>query len=488
MSDISRGFFWSGIERFSIQGISFLLSIIIARIVSPSAYGLIVMVQVFMSFFQIFIEGGFANALIQKQNRTEVDYNTVFIFNMIVATGLYLIMFFAAPIIADFYEEPQLTKITRVISLNLILSSLSIVQKTRLTIILDFKTQTKAGLIAVLISGVIGVVCAYRGMEVWALVIQSLLSQTLITLSLFVLSKWTPRFCFSKQSFVTLFRYGSKFLGTNILTSIYLNIYNLVIGKKYTSAELAYYNRAFTLSQFPSTSISDVMNRVIFPVLSRVQDDREKLVEGYFKYLHLSHYIILPLMGLMVVLAQPLVEVVLTEKWLPMVPYLRLFCLNFMLYPIIQQSANPVAAIGHVAILFRYQIIKRIISFVILFTTIGLGINAICAGIFLNSCIEAVLSIYVERKEIGIGFRRQLSSQLDVILLTIGICAIAYGITLLFSMPILQLLVGGGVGVILYLCMTMILNMQEKSYIMSFLTTVNTRFDSKCSNNGEENG
>ena len=159
-----------------------------------------------------------------------------------------------------------------------------------------------------------------------------------------------------------------------------------------------------------------------------------------------------------------------------------------MLYPIIQQSANPVAAIGHVAILFRYQIIKRIISFVILFTTIGLGINAICAGIFLNSCIEAVLSIYVERKEIGIGFRRQLSSQLDVILLTIGICAIAYGITLLFSMPILQLLVGGGVGVILYLCMTMILNMQEKSYIMSFLTTVNTRFDSKCSNNGEENG
>lgn len=475
MSQVSRGFVWSAAERFSIQGISFLLSIIIARIVSPSSYGLIVMIQVFMSFSQLFIDSGFTKALIQKKDRSDVDYNTAFIFNLATAIFIYLILYITAPFIADFYNEPQLTIITRIISLNLIFSSLSLVQKTRLTINLDFKTQTKAGLIAVIVSGIAGIICAYSGMEVWALIVQGLLSQIIISLSLIYFSHWIPKFQFSKKSFIGLFSYGSRLLANNMLTSLYINIFNLVIGKKYTPADLAFFNRAFTLSQFPSVNISEVLNRVIFPILTKVQDDREKLKKCYFKYLHLSHYIILPLMGLTIVLAYPLIEVVLTSKWLPTSLYLQLFCFNFMLYPIIQQSSNPVAAIGRVGILLRFEIVKRSLAVLILIAMIRLGIPAICVGIVISTFLEACINVYVLKKEIGIRYRDLLNSQLDVILVTLCVCLMVYIITAMMTGPLCKLIFGCIVGLILYILGTFIFNFQEKKYYIQVLQSIRVR-------------
>lgn len=479
MSQVSRGFAWSAVERFSIQGISFLLSIIIARIVSPSAYGLIVMIQVFLSFSQLFIDSGFANALIQKKDRDETDYCTVFLFNMGVAIFLYLVFFFAAPLIANFYEEPQLKSITRVISLNLIFSSLSIVQKTRLTINLDFKTQTKAGLIAVIISGTIGVICAYNGLEVWALVIQGLINQLLISASLMYFSRWRPKLIFSTQSFKRLFSFGSKLMLSNILTSIYVNISNLVIGKKYTSADLAFYNRGFTLSQFPSVNISDIMNRIIYPVLTKVQDDMAALREAYLKYLHLAHYVVLFLMGLLIVLADPLVNVLLTPKWAEAVPYLQIFCLNFMFYPIQQQASNPVAAIGHSGILLKYQMLKRGVSLAILIYTIMISVRAVCWGIVVSSIFEAVINVVICRKEIGVGFRAHVKSQMDVVLSVVGVCAVVYFVTLLIPSPVWKLIVGGVLGVVLYLGTTYLFNMQEKTYIANTVNSIQSRISAK---------
>ncbi len=467
MSQISKGFYWSAIEKFSIQGISFVLSIIIARIVSPSAYGLIVMIQVLLSFSQLFIDSGFANALIQKKDRNDIDYCTVFIFNMGVAIFLYMLFFLTAPLIANFYDEPQLKTITRVISLNLIFSSLSIVQRTRLTIILDFKTQTKAGLLGVIISGSIGIVCAYCGMEVWALVIQGLVNQIIVSLTLMVFSRWRPRLLFSIQSFKSLFSFGSKLMLSNILTSIVMNINSLVIGKKYTSADLAFYNRGFSLSQFPSVNFSDVLNRIIFPVLSRVQDDKESLKREYLKYLHLSLYIILPMMGLLIVLAKPLIEVLLTPKWVDAVPYLQIFCLNFMFYPIIQQSTNPVAAIGHSGILLKYQLLKRGVSLSILLYTITISISAICWGMVIGSCFEAIINILVCRKEIGVGIREYIKTQFDVIIAVIVVCGSVLLASSFIVTPLLNLLVCGTLGVILYMIITFIFDMREKEYIIN---------------------
>lgn len=479
MSQVSKGFFWSAVERFSIQGISFLLSIIIARIVSPSAYGLIVMIQVFLSFSQLFIDSGFTNALIQKKDRDETDYCTVFFFNMGVAILLYVLFFFSAPLIAIFYEEPQLKTITRVISLNLILSSLSIVQKTRLTINLDFKTQTRAGLMAVIISGTVGVICAYSGLEVWALVIQGLLNQLLISLALMYLSRWRPKPIFSFLSFKRLFSFGSKLMFANILTNIYINISNLIIGKKYTSADLAFYNRGFTLSQFPSVNISDVMNRIIYPVLSKVQDDMIALREAYLKYLHLAHYVVLFLMGLLIVLAEPLIAFLLTPKWLDAVPYLRIFCINFMLYPILQQTSNPVAAIGHSGVLLKYQLLKRGVSLVVLIYTLTVSIQAVCWGIVVSSIFEAVVNLFIVRKEIGVGFRVHFKTQIDVVLAVSAVCVLVYFVSQLIPDALWKLVVGGVLGTALYVSATFVFNMQEKMYIVNAISGVRARITTK---------
>ena len=479
MSQVSKGFIWSAVERFSIQGVSFLLSIIIARIVSPSAYGLIVMIQVFLSFSQLFIDSGFTNALIQKKDRNDTDYCTVFIFNMGVAIFLYLVFFFAAPFIANFYEEPQLKTITRVISLNLIFSSLSIVQKTRLTINLDFKTQTRAGLIAVITSGTIGVICAFSGLEVWALVIQGLINQLLISIALMYFSHWRPKPIFSVQSFKRLFSFGSKLMLANILTSIYVNISNLIIGKKYTSADLAFYNRGFSLSQFPSVNISEIMNRIIYPVLTKVQDDMAALREAYLKYLHLAHYVVLFLMGLLIVLAEPLITFLLTPKWLEAVPYLQIFCINFMLYPILQQSSNPVAAMGHSGILLKYQLLKRGVSLAILIYTLTISIQAICWGIVASSFFEAVVNLFIVRKEIGVGFKAHLKSQLDVIVAVVAVCVVVYFVTALIPGALWKLVTGGVIGLALYLGATYLFNMQEKAYIVNTIDSVRARISAK---------
>lgn len=472
MSKVARGFVWSGIERFSIQGIGFLLSILIARIVSPSSYGLIVMIQVFLSFSQIFLDGGFANALIQKKDRSAIDYYTVFLFNLAVAVGLYALFFFAAPYIASFYNESQLTSLTRVISLSLILSSLSIVQRAKLTIELDFKTQTKAGILAVIISGICGVVCAYSGMEVWALVIQSLISQIVISFSLMYFSRWTPRLQFSTESFKKMFSYGSKLMASNLITGIYINLANLIIGKKYSAADLAYYNRGFTLTQFPSANIAEVMNRIIFPVLTSLQDDKKKLIEAYEKYLHLSNYIILPLMMLLIVLAHPLIEILLTEKWLPAVPYIQIYSLNFMLYAVMLQTGNPVSAIGHSGILLKYQFVKRSVSFMLLIATVGISVKAVCWGVFVSSVFEVIINMYVLRKEIGVGFRKQIKPQMDVVLSVgiMGICVFLW--TLITQSAFLQLFIGSLIGMLTYLSITFLFNLREKDMIQQLCARV----------------
>ena len=467
MGNVAKGFLWSSIEKFSVQGISLVLSIIIARIISPDDYGLIAMVQVFTSFFQIFIDGGFANALIQKKNRTDIDYQTAFLFNLAVAVLLYFVLFFCAPMIAGFYEEPQLTTLTRVVALNLIISSLSIVQRARLTIELDFKTQSKASILATVVSGVAGIYCAYSGWGVWALVTQSLLSSVLISTSLMFFSKWVPKLQFSKNSFVGLFGFGSKLMASNILTSLFINLGNLLIGKKYAATSLAYYNRGFTLSQYPSTMVAESLNRVIFPELSRVQDDRKRLTERYFKYLHLSNFIILPLMVMLIAFARPLVEILLTEKWLPAVPYIQIMSLNFVFYPWIQQSGNPIAAIGHSGVLFRYQFVKRGLNLLILFIAVIISVKAICWGCVIGSIIEAGINSYLLKKELRIGYRAQIKAQIDVYFAALLVGILLFAWTAVVHNVYVQLFCGGILALLLYWCAISLLKMREKEYILA---------------------
>lgn len=266
---------------------------------------------------------------------------------------------------------------------------------------------------------------------------------------------------------------------SNILTSIYFNVINLVIGKKYTSADLAFYNRGFNLSLFPASILSDALNRVIFPVLTQVQDDLNTLRREYLKYLHLTHYIILPLMGLLLVLAEPLIEILLTPKWLGAVPYLQIFCLNFMLYPIQQQAGNPVAALGHSGILLKAQLLKRIVTFGILIITLTISIPAVCWGILLSSIFEALVNVRICRKEIGVGIRAHLRSLADVILTVAVICISVYFLTSFISNALMKLLIGGTLGVVLYLLATWVFNFREKEYLANAFIFVKSKRGNK---------
>lgn len=479
MSRVGRSFWWSATERFSAQGISFILSTIIARMVAPSSYGLIVMVQTFLTLSQSLIEGGFSNALIQKKDSDDIDFCTVYIFNIVTAVCIYLLLFFLAPIIASVYDEIRLISIIRIISINLIISSFSIVQRTRLIIELDFKTQTKASILAVIISGTVGMICAYYGLETWALVIQSLINQLITTVALLFFSRWKPKLIFSVQSFKNLFNFGSKLMINNILTSIYLNTTNLVIGKKYSPTDLAFYNRGFSLSQFASTNISDVMNRVIYPVLVKVQDDMDSLKKEYLKYLHLSYYIVLPMMAGGFVLAKPLIEVFLTSTWLQTVPYFQLFCLNFMFYPLQLQTGNPIIAIGKSGVILNAQIVKRTFSLVTLIITLTIGVSAVCWGILISSAFEAFVNILICRKEIGIGFGIHIKTLSDIILSVAIMCFLVFFVTAYVSSPILKLIIGTTSGAIFYLLGTWLFNIYEKEYLVMIINKIKQHIKNK---------
>lgn len=286
------GVLWSAIERFSLQGVQFIINVLMARLLLPSDYGMIGMLAVFLQISQTFIDSGFSDALVQKKDRTETDLSTVFYFNIVISVLLYLLLFIGAPFIAQFYHMPELTLVTRIVMLNLIFSSFAAVPKIILVIKIDFKTQSKISLISAVVSGGIGITMAYKGYGVWSLVFQSLLNILLITFLSFYYINWRPLKTFSKDSFQNLFSFGSKLLFSRLIHALYYNLYAIVIGRRYSSAELGYYTRAEQFAIFPSGNINAIISRVTFPILSSIQDDDERLASAYRKYIKLASFLI----------------------------------------------------------------------------------------------------------------------------------------------------------------------------------------------------
>lgn len=465
MSKISKGFFWSGVDYFSVQGISFAISIIIARLVSPSAYGVVVMVQVFMAFAQLFIDGGFKGALIHKKDRTDADYYTVFIFNMVIAVTLYFIIFALSPYIAKFYNEPKLTNLTRVISLNLIFSSLSITQLIKLQAVLDFKTQAKARTTSVIISGAIGVYCAYKGMEVWALVIQSVSSTLLSSIMLMFYSHWMPKLIFSMKSFRNLFGFGSKLLFTDFLTTCYIQITNLVIGKVYSPAQLAYYNKGFSISILPSASIMEVLGRTIYPIYCDLQNNKYELNIAYRKYLRLSCLAIFPILILICVLSKPLIVVLLTNKWVETAPLLSIFCISFIVYPYLYNCGNYSLALGYAGLNAKASIIKRIFSFVLMISALYINVTAVAISIVISNVIEMYISLRIAKISGGISVWKQLGYTKDLFGISILTALSTLSVLFLFDNCYLQLIIGGFVGIIVFVGSIFIFKIEENKFI-----------------------
>ena len=449
-SQLLHGVAWNFVEKFLIRGVSFFIGIILARLLSPSDYGLIGMLAVFISISGVFIEGGLAKALIQRKDCQDIDFSTAFLTNVGMSLVIYLIMFISAPWIADFYDEPILIPLTRILSLNFIFGSFNIVQRAKLMSVVDFKSLAQINVISTIASGLVGIGMAYCGAGVWALVGKTLCS-TIVLIVLFpIYSNWTPSIKFSKDSFRQLFGFGSKLMVTGIYSVILNNISTICIGRYYKSSQLGFYSRASQFSEMISSTTFDVLGNVTFPVLSHLQDDREKLIAVYRKSLFLTAQIIFPIMILCALLARPMVLILLTEKWLPCVVLMQWLFFARMFTPLSAININILNAIGRSDLFMKLDFSKAPLIIAVLAITIPISVEAITIGSFCTSFICFFINAYLPGKLFGYGAFRMIYDW-RYIFLSLGVMVIVVLLFLHFVTNVwLQLLGGGIVGVVVY--------------------------------------
>ena len=465
----TKGLFWSSVERFSNQGVQFVFSIILARLLSPSDYGIIAMVTIFFAVAQSFVDSGFSNALVRKTDRVEEDLSTCFYFNIGVGIIAYIVLFLIAPLVANFYSQPILSPIIRITGLGVILNSLCVVQQALFTIKIDFKSQAKITLSATVISGIVGIILAYQGYGIWALVWQGVASSIVRMGLLWLMSKWRPRTGFSKSSFNYLFGYGSKLLASGLLDTIYNNIYPIVIGKFYNPAQLGNYSRALGWAQLPSANITSILQRVTFPVLSAIQDDTLRLQNSYRRLLKLSAFIVFPLMMGLAAIASPLIRVILTAKWDGCVLYLQILCFALMLYPIHAINLNLLQVKGRSDIFLRLEIIKKIIGVVILIITIPLGITAMCLGMVFSSIICLIVNTYYTSRFIDVGLLTQLKDLRIILINSLVMGGGIYILTSFIDVEGLKLVMGIVIGFLLYFIGSFYFSKAELQEVISLI-------------------
>ena len=464
-----KGVMWSSIDRFSTQGIQFVFSILIARQLLPSDYGVVAMLGIFLAVSQTFIDSGFGTALIRKIDRTDTDFSTVFYFNIVVAAFFYLVLWFAAPYIAAFYEIPLLEDVTRVVALTLIFSSLSGVQNAKLSIAIDFKTRAKISVSVTLLTGAIGLWMAYNGYGVWALVVQSVFASLLGTVLLWCLVRWIPKRTFSWQSFREMFSFGSKLLASALLDTIYNNMYTLIIGKFFSSATLGLYSRASSLARYPSSNITGVLQGVTFPVLSSIQNEPERLAGAYKRFLRLSAFVIFPSMIGLAAVADPLIRLVLTDKWEGCIYLLQIVCFSMMWYPIHAINLNLLQVKGRSDFFLKVEIIKKIQGVLILFITVPMGIVAMCYGSVVSSLLCLIYNTYYTQKLIGYGYVAQMKDLLHILVHSLVMGAGVWCIVQMFDSLWWQLIVGVLSGAVYYIAGARLMHFEELKQVLSLI-------------------
>ena len=449
-SQLLHGVVWNFVEKVLMRGASFIIGIILARLLSPSDFGLIGMLAIFVAISNVFIEGGLAKALIQRKDCQDIDFSTAFVANVGMSLVIYAVLFLSAPLIADFYDEPILIDITRILSLNFVFGSFNIVQRAKLMANVDFKSLAQINVISTIVSGIVGIAMAYYGCGVWSLVGQTLCSTIVLLLLFPFYSKWRPSICFSKDSFRQLFGFGSKLMATGVYSVILNNISTICIGRFYKSNQLGFYTRASQFSEIISSTMFDVLGNVTFPVLSHLQDDREKLVVVYRKSLFITAMLIFPLMILCALLSRPMVIILLTEKWLPCVVLMQWLFLARMFTPISAINMNVLNAVGRSDLFMKLDFSKAPLILIVLAITIPISVEAITIGSFCISFICFFINAYLPGRMFGYGAINMIRDW-RYIFLSLGLMVLAVLLYLYFVKNIwLQLFGGGIIGFVIY--------------------------------------
>lgn len=456
-----KGIAWSAIDKVAVRGVQFIVNIVIARVLMPADYGAIGMIMVFITLSNLLIDSGFSQALVQKQDRTQVDMSTAFFFNIIIALSCYCILYVISPFIASFYDISILSPVLRVIGLSVILNSLCTVQRANLLIKIDFKTLAIANIVCIIMSGIVGLILAYNGWGVWALVGQTLTQQGMSAILLWLLGRWHPILKLSKDSVKQLWRFGSKLLAAGTVATIVREINSIVIGKFYRASELGYYHRAIQTTDLVSNTTNEVINVVTFPVLSSVQNDRDRLVSIYHKMLSLTAFCIFPVMTFLAIIADPLVCLLLTEKWRPIVPLIQWLCFSRIFIPVNALNMNILNAVGRSDLYLKVDLSKIPIIIAIMAITLPISVDAVVIGNVISSFICYFINAYYPGKLFGSGAMVQFNLFKRTILSTICLSVFAIVTIRLFDDNIVKLLSTTVVALIVYIGSAVLFKSQD---------------------------
>lgn len=463
------GVLWNAINRFSSQGIQFVFNILIARILLPEDYGVVAMLGIFLAVSQTFIDSGFANALIQKKDRTDTDYNTVFYFSIAISVFFCLLLWVCAPAIAAFFKTPLLTRITRVICFTLVINAFGSIHHVKLSIDINFKTKAIISVISITAVGAVGLWMARHGYGVWALVVQSLVGNLLGTVLVWIFVRWRPKLIFSWKSLREMFSFGSKLLVSGLIDTIWGNLYNIVIGRVINPTALGVYNRAESFATFPSANVYGMVQGVSYPVLCSIQDDKERLREAFRKFIKLFAYVTFPMMIGLAAVADPFIRFLLTDKWEEAIPYLQILCFSLMWYPINGMNMTFPNVTGRSDLYLKMVVITKVLDVIVLIITVPLGLSAMCIGRICTSVIGFAICTQNQRLLLDYGTLKQMK---DFALSLIH--SVIMGILVVLVMRItpsiaLKLLLGICTGVGYYLLVSVIFKKEEYYYLLDII-------------------
>ena len=457
---------WRFAERSGAQLVSFIVSIVLARILSPEDYGTIALVTVFTAILQVFVDSGLGTALIQKKDADDLDFSSVFYFNIAICFLLYMCIFMLAPYIANFYGDKTLATVVRILSLTIIVFGIKGIQQAYVSKNMLFKKFFFSTICGTIFSAFLGIGMAYLGFGVWALVAQQLSNSVIDTLILWVTVKWRPKKEFSMNRLKTLFSFGWKLLVSSLLDTIYNNLRNLIIGKMYSPADLAYYNQGDKFPKLIVTNINTSIDSVLLPAMSNAQDDKERVKQITRRAIKTSTYVMAPLMMGLAFCAEPVVRIVLTEKWLPCVPYLRIFCITYMFWPIHTANLNAINAMGRSDWFLRLEIVKKIVGISLLLSTMWFGVMAMAYSLLLSSVISQIINSWPNRKLLSYGYLEQMRDFAPAILMSIGMGICVYCIGYLPLSLISTFLIQIFAGIAIYISASVLLKLEEFKYLL----------------------
>lgn len=465
---------WTAIERFSIQGVRFLLGIIMARLLSPTDYGQLSLIMLFIMVCDTLVDSGFSNALIRKKDHDPQDYSTAFYCNLGISIACYSILFVAAPWVAEFFNVPILKQLIRVQAISILVNSLIAVQLAMLTIRLDFKSIAKCNLTASIVSGLLGVALAYFGFGVWALVWQTIASSVVTLICVSIVCRWLPVAGFSKAAFKSMFSFGSKLLASSLINRLYQDLTTVLIGKFYSAKALGNFDRGVSLAGFPADNINNIMAKVTFPILAQIQDDDERLISVYKKYIRMLSMVIFFLCILLAAVAKPLIVFLLSAKWTGAIVFMQIFAFAACLKHLDTINLNLLYVKGRSDLVLKLEYIKKSLSILVLLAAVPFGVIAICLARVAYSVITVVSDSYYTGKFYGYGFLRQMKDIWPYFALSIVACIPAYALTYTPLPSVASLFIGSSVAIALYYAM-----LRRNPYMIELVDMVKSKLKKK---------